>query len=141
MQKRFAFPRLLLQGIALVTLLFANSTLHFIVISIVLGWGTAMVYPTFLATVAENTHPAERANAFGVFRFWRDLGYAIGAVLTGIIADSFGMNASVLTIGLLTIFSAMIIYYRMKCSDKNFIKIIDWFRNRFSRTQGNPVNS
>lgn len=140
-KKDLLFLGMLLQGIALVTLLFANSTLHFVVISIVLGWGTAMVYPTFLATVAENTHPAERAKTFGVFRFWRDLGYAIGAVLTGIIADFFGMNASVLAIGLLTIFSAMIIYYRMKCSDKNFIKIIDWFKNRFSRTQGNPVNS
>lgn len=140
-KKDLLFVGMLLQGLALVTLLFANSTLHFIVISIILGFGTAMVYPTFLATVAENTHPAERANTFGVFRFWRDLGYAIGAVLTGIIADSFGMNASVLAIGLLTIFSAMIIYYRMKCSDKNFIKIIDWFRNKFSRTQENPVNS
>lgn len=140
-KKDLLFAGMLLQGIALVTLLFANSTLHFVVISIVLGLGTAMVYPTFLATVAENTHPADRANTLGVFRFWRDLGYAIGAVLTGIIADSFGMNASVLAIGILTIFSAMIIYYRMKCSDKNFIKIIDWFRNRFSRTQENPVNS
>jgi MFS family permease len=140
-KKDLLFLGMLLQGIALVTLLFAYSTLHFIVISIVLGWGTAMVYPTFLATVAENTHPADRPNTFGVFRFWRDLGYAIGAVLTGIIADSFGMNTSVLAIGILTIFSAMIIYYRMKCSDKNFVKIIDWFKNRFSRTQGNPVNS
>jgi len=140
-KKDLLFLGMLLQGIALVTLLFAYSTLHFVVISIVLGWGTAMVYPTFLATVAENTHPAERAKTFGVFRFWRDLGYAIGAVLTGIIADFFGMNASVLAIGLLTIFSAMIIYYRMKCSDKNFIKIIDWFKNRFSWTPGNPVKS
>jgi MFS family permease len=136
-KKDLLFLGMLIQGIALVTLLFAYSTLHFVVISIVLGWGTAMVYPTFLATVAENTHPAERANTFGVFRFWRDLGYAIGAVLTGIIADSFGMNASVLAIGLLTIISAMIIYYRMKCSDKNFIKIIDWFKNRFSSSAEN----
>lgn len=140
-KKDLLFVGMLLQGIALVTLLFADSMLHFIIISIVLGFGTAMVYPTFLATVAENTHPAERANTLGIFRFWRDLGYAIGAVLTGIIADSFGLNAPVLAIGILTIFSAMIIYYRMKCSDRNFIKIIDWFRNRFSRTRENPVNS
>jgi MFS family permease len=140
-KKDLLFVGMLLQGIALLSLLFADGTLHFVVISIVLGLGTAMVYPTFLATVAENTNPAERANTLGVFRFWRDLGYAIGAVLTGIIADSYGMNAPVLAIGILTIFSAMIIYYRMKCSDKNFIKIIDWFRNRFSRSRGNPVNS
>ena len=92
-----------------------------------------MVYPTFLATVAENTHPADRANSLGVFRFWRDLGYAIGAILTGIIADTFGINASILAIGLLTIFSAIIILYRMKCSDKNSIKVFDRIRNKFSR--------
>jgi MFS family permease len=91
-----------------------------------------MVYPTFLATVAENTHPSDRANSLGVFRLWRDLGYAIGAILTGIIADVFGINASVLVIGLLTIFSAAVIFYRMKCSDNNFIKIVDWIKSKFS---------
>jgi predicted MFS family arabinose efflux permease len=105
---------------------------HFIILSSILGWGTAMVYPTFLATVAENTHPSDRANSLGVFRLWRDLGYAIGAVLTGIIADKLGINASLLVIGLLTNFSALVIFYRMKCSDTNFIKIKDWFKNGFS---------
>ena len=101
---------------------------HFIVLSSVLGWGTAMVYPTFLATVAENTHPSDRANSLGVFRFWRDLGYAIGAILTGILADAFGINASVLAIGLLTTFSAVIILYRMKSSSRNDVKIVDWLK-------------
>jgi len=55
---------------------------------------------------------------------WRDLGYAVGALLTGIIADAFGINASILIIGLLTIFSAVIIFYRMNCSDDNAIKIL-----------------
>jgi predicted MFS family arabinose efflux permease len=90
-----------------------------------------MVYPTFLATVAENTHPEDRANSIGVFRFWRDSGYAIGAILTGIIADTLSINASVLVIGLLTIFSATVIFYRMKCSDNYAIKIWDWLvRNK-----------
>ena len=131
-KKDLLFLGMLLQGLALVALLFANSMTHFIILSSILGWGTAMVYPTFLATVAENTHPADRANSLGVFRFWRDLGYAIGAILTGIIADTFGINASVLVIGLLTIFSATVILYRMKCSGNNFIKIMDWVRNKFS---------
>ena len=75
-----------------------------------------MVYPTFLATVAENTHPADRANSLGVFRLWRDLGYAIGAILTGIVADTLGINASVIVVGFLTLFSSGIIFYRMKCN-------------------------
>ena len=126
-KKDLLFLGMLLQGFALVALLFANTMTHFVFLSSILGWGTAMVYPTFLATVAENTHPADRANSLGVFRLWRDLGYAIGAILTGVIADNFGINASVLVIGLLTIFSAVVIFYRMKCSDKYAMKIWDWF--------------
>ena len=73
---------------------------HYIILSVVLGWGTAMVYPTFLATVAENTNPQDRAKSLGIFRLWRDSGYAIGAILTGIIADSLGINVSIIVIGL-----------------------------------------
>ena len=109
---------------------------HFVALSSILGWGTAMVYPTFLATVAENTHPADRANSLGIFRLWRDLGYAIGAILTGVIADSFSINASVLVIGVLTIFSGAVIFYRMKCSDKDLIKVMDWIRDKFSEAHG-----
>jgi len=130
-KKDLLFLGMLLQGLALVALIFAESMTHFVLLSSVLGWGTAMVYPTFLATVAENTHPADRANSLGVFRLWRDLGYAIGAVLTGVIADAFGINTSIVAIGLLTLLSAMVILYRMKCSDKNIIKIIDWFKSKF----------
>ena len=101
-KKDLLFAGMLLQGLALVALLFADSMIHFVILSSLLGWGTAMVYPTFLATVAENTHPADRANSLGVFRFWRDSGYAIGAILTGIIADTLGINSSVLVIGLLS---------------------------------------
>ncbi len=131
-KKDLLFLGMLLQGLALIGLLFAETITHFIIISSLLGWGTALVYPTFLATVAENTHPADRANSLGVFRLWRDLGYAIGAILTGIIADAFGINASVLVIGLLTIFSAAVIFYRMKCNGNDFIKIYDWIKNKFS---------
>lgn len=129
-KKDLLFWGMLLQGLALVVLIFADSMTHFIILSVILGWGTALVYPTFLATVAENTHPADRANSLGVFRLWRDLGYAIGAILTGIIADAFSLNASILVIGLLTIFSALIILYRMNCSS-NLIKIMGWIKNKF----------
>ncbi len=139
-KKDLLFLGMLLQGLALITLLFAASMIHFIILSSVLGWGTALVYPTFLATVAENTHPSDRAKSLGVFRLWRDLGYAIGAILTGIIADAFGINASVLVIGLLTILSAAVIFFRMKCSS-NFIKIADWIKNKLLPDHTEPTHS
>jgi MFS family permease len=131
-KKDLLFWGMLLQGLVLVALVFANTIANYVILSSLLGWGTAMVYPTFLATVAENTHPSDRANSLGVFRFWRDLGYAVGAVLTGIIADTLGINASVLVIGLMTIFSSGIIFFRMNCNDRNFIKITDWIKNSLS---------
>lgn len=116
---------MLLQGIALLLFTFAQTLTHYILLSVILGWGTAMVYPTFLASVAENTNPHDRAKSIGVFRLWRDSGYAIGAILTGLIADSLGINASIIAIGLLTVFSALIIHYRMKCQS-NSPKLFEW---------------
>lgn len=112
-KKHLLFIGMLLQGIALAFFFFAQDMSHYVILSAILGWGTAMVYPTFLATVAENTHPEDRANSIGVFRLWRDLGYAIGAILTGIIADELGIEASILTIAGLTLVSALIIALRM----------------------------
>jgi MFS family permease len=117
------FLGMALQGMALVAIVVADSLIHFLILSFILGIGTAMVYPTFLATVAENTHPADRAKSLGVFRLWRDLGYAIGAALTGLIADLFGIAQSVLLIGVLTLFSSVIIFYRMRCNDAS-VKIL-----------------
>lgn len=76
-KKSMLFWGMLLKGIALLFFVFANSFSDFIILSSILGWGTAMVYPTFLATIAENTHPIERAKSIGIFRLWRDSGYAI----------------------------------------------------------------
>lgn len=104
---------MLLQAIALILMTWANTITYYIILSAVLGWGTALVYPTFLATIAEHTHPQDRAKSIGVFRLWRDSGYAIGAILTGIIADLLSINASILLIGILTLISAAIIYFRM----------------------------
>jgi MFS family permease len=129
-KKDLLFLGMLLQGIALIVLVFAQTMSHFIFLSAILGFGTAMVYPTFLATVAENTHPTDRANSLGVFRFWRDLGYAIGAIITGVIADAFGVNASIMLIGLLTIGSAVVIVYRMRCIDNHSVKIWHWITHR-----------
>jgi MFS family permease len=115
-KKRLLFWGMFLQAVALFVMIFAESMNEFIVISAVLGWGTAMVYPTFLATVAENTHPLDRAKSIGIFRLWRDLGYAFGAILTGIIADLLNLNAAILFIAFLTFHSSFIILFRMEKS-------------------------
>lgn len=115
-KKNLLFIGMLLQGIVLLVFLYAETMTHFIVLSALLGWGTAIVYPTFLASVAANTHPTDRAGSIGVFRLWRDLGYAIGAILTGIIADLYGINSAILFIGVLTLISAGIILVRMNCN-------------------------
>lgn len=127
-KKDMLFAGMLLQGLVLFILPFASQYWQYILLAALLGWGTAMVYPTFLATVAENTNPADRAQSLGVFRFWRDLGYAIGAAITGIIADWFGINVSIIVIGILTAFSAVIIYYRMKCRDNISIPLFPFLK-------------
>lgn len=129
-KKDMLFTGMLLQGLALLIMPWAETMTHYIILSVILGWGTAMVYPTFLATVAENTNPHDRAKSLGIFRLWRDSGYAIGAILTGIIADSLGINASIIVIGLLTVGSAIIILSRMKCRKDNSIKFLKWFKNK-----------
>jgi len=124
-KKSMLFWGMFLQGLALLLFVFATSLVHYMILSAILGWGTAMVYPTFLATIAENTHPHDRAKSMGVFRLWRDLGYAIGAILTGILADAFGMNLSVIVIGILTITSSIVIKQRMSCKSDS-PKLFDW---------------
>jgi MFS family permease len=124
-KKSMLFWGMFLQGLALLLFVFATSFTHYIILASILGWGTAMVYPTFLATVAENTNPIDRPKSIGVFRLWRDLGYAIGAILTGIIADAFGITASVVVIGVLTLASSLIIQNRMRCKT-TMPKLTDW---------------
>ena len=135
-KKDILYIGMLLQAIALVVLAWANSMVDFVILSCILGWGTAMVYPTFLATVAENTHPQDRAKSIGIFRLWRDLGYAFGAILTGIIADFFSIHAAILFIGFLTLLSALLIHFRMKCRTGGEMKLWDWITNKHQQVAG-----
>lgn len=112
-KKKMLFWGMLLQGITLFLLVYAQTYEHFIMLSVLLGVGTAIVYPTFLAGMADYTHPQQRAASIGVFRLWRDSGYAFGAILTGIIADTLGINSSVEVIASITVISAFIILTRM----------------------------
>jgi MFS family permease len=117
-KKRLLFIGMFVQGMALLGMAGANSFYTFIALSALLGVGTAIVYPTFLAAISDYTHPDQRPRSIGIFRLWRDLGYAIGAILTGILADRFGLVAPVLAIGILTILSALIIKVRMSCGNR-----------------------
>lgn len=111
--KWLVFWGMLIQGLGIMALFYANSAFSFRWISIILGLGTALVYPTFMTAIAASSHPFQRAESLGVFRFWRDLGYAIGALISGIIADQIGVDYAILAIGVITIISSFIIEYRM----------------------------
>jgi MFS family permease len=81
--------------------------------AVLLGAGTAMVYPTLLAAVGDVAHPAWRARAVGAYRLWRDGGFAVGALLAGIIADLAGIPAAIWTVAALTAASGAIVAVRM----------------------------
>jgi MFS family permease len=82
--------------------------------SILLGLGTAMVYPALIAAVSDNSHPSWRARSLSVYRFWRDLGYAVGALSAGIIADTLGLSIAIGSVGLLTFLSGVIVAVVMR---------------------------
>ncbi len=112
-KKKMLFWGMLVQGIAILFIPFAQEFYQLASISAVLGLGTALVYPTFLSAIAQATTPHQRAESIGTFRLWRDLGYALGAIISGITADLFGLNYAIILIGLITIISAVVIEIRM----------------------------
>jgi len=77
--------------------------------AVLLGIGTALVYPTLLAAVSDVAHPDWRASAVGVYRLWRDSGYAIGAIVAGLMADAFTMPVAITSIGVLTLVSGVVV--------------------------------
>lgn len=111
--KRMLFWGMFLQGTAILLIPFFPSYLILVFILIALGIGTALVYPTFLSAIAQATSPRQRAESIGTFRLWRDLGYAFGAIISGITADLFGIGAAIILIGGITILSSLVIRLRM----------------------------
>ena len=83
-----------------------------------LGLGTALVYPTLIAAVSDVVEPRDRASAVGVYRFWRDLGYAIGALLAGLCADALGLRAAIWLVSALTFTSGLVVSVRMRANQR-----------------------
>jgi MFS family permease len=102
------------QGLALIATAHTHRFVAWFVASAVLGLGTAMVYPTLIAAVSDASHPSWRARSLSVYRFWRDLGYAVGALCAGVIADLFGMQWAIVSIGVITILSGAVVALTMK---------------------------
>ena len=82
--------------------------------AVLLGFGTAMVYPTLLAAIGDVAHPTWRASCVGVYRLWRDLGYAIGALIAGMTADYFGLVVAMGAVGVMTLSSGVVVALRMR---------------------------
>ena len=82
--------------------------------AILMGLGTALTYPTLLAAIGDAAHPSWRASAIGVYRLWRDLGYAAGAIIAGTVADVFGFVPAIVTVGILTAVSGFVVAARMR---------------------------
>jgi MFS family permease len=101
------------QALGIAVIVLGAGFMGFATGAVFLGIGTAMVYPTLLAAIGDVAHPLWRASAVGVYRLWRDLGYAIGALLAGIVADIFGLAAAMWIVAGLTLLSGIVAAMRM----------------------------
>jgi MFS family permease len=103
-----------LQAVALWTILLVHGEALWIGTALVLGLGTALVYPTLLAAVSDVAAPTWRASVVGVYRLWRDLGYAVGALLSGVVSDLAGIPTAIILVATLTFASALITAWRLR---------------------------
>jgi MFS family permease len=112
-RKPFIVVGMFTQAVALAAIAAVDTFGGWAAAQVVLGLGTAAVYPTLLAAVGDVAHPAWRARAVGVYRFWRDGGFAVGAVLAGVLADLYGIRTATLVIAALTAASGLVAAARM----------------------------
>jgi len=112
-RKPFIVTGMLLQAAALAGIAVADTFTGWATAAVLLGAGTAMVYPTLLAAVGDVAHPAWRARAVGVYRLWRDGGFAVGALLAGLLADAYGIRTATTVVAALTAASGLLAWARM----------------------------
>jgi len=101
------------QAIGIAAVVLASGVAGFVCGSLLLGIGTAMVYPTLLAAIGDVAHPTWRASSVGVYRLWRDLGYAVGALVAGLTADALGLKGAMWLVAVLTFTSGLVAALRM----------------------------
>jgi MFS family permease len=104
---------MLLQGVAIALIAVFDSFAGWAFAAVLLGAGTAMVYPTLLAAIGDVAHPSWRARSVGVYRLWRDGGFAVGALMAGVIADLVSVRAAILAVAALTALSGLFVIARM----------------------------
>ncbi len=104
---------MLLQAAALAGFALATSFAAWAGAAVALGAGTAMVYPTLLAAIGDVAHPTWRARSVGIYRLWRDGGFAVGALLSGLVADAWGIRPAIWTVAALTAASGLLVAARM----------------------------
>ena len=107
-----------IQAISLIMVAMSKYYYMDLIAMILLGVGTALVYPNFISVIAENSHPNQRTQSLSIFRFWRDSGYVFGAILSGFLADRIGIMNSLIFIAFLTASSGIIGEIRMCCTKK-----------------------
>ena len=112
-RKWFIAGGMWVQAAGIAALIVSNGFAGFAFGGVLLGVGTAMVYPTLLAAIGDVAAPAWRASSVGVYRLWRDLGYAVGAVLAGLTADAFGLKDAMWVVAVITFLSGVIVCVRM----------------------------
>jgi len=104
---------MVLQGAALALVAATTGFASWAVGAVLVGIGTALVYPTLIAAVGDVAHPSWRATAVGVYRLWRDTGYVVGALLGGLVADVFDLRAAVMVVAGLSVVSGLVVASRM----------------------------
>ncbi len=112
-RKWFIAGGMWVQAAGIAAVIVSNGFAGFAFGGVLLGVGTAMVYPTLLAAIGDVASPAWRASSVGVYRLWRDLGYAVGAVLAGLTADAFGLKDAMWVVAVITFLSGVIVGVRM----------------------------
>ena len=113
-RKSLVVAGMLLQSLAIAGFVIMPGFTWWVAESVLLGVGTALVYPTLLAVVSDAARVPERATAVGIYRFWRDSGYAAGAIIAGVIADAAGFPAAIITVACLTGLSGLVVAVRMR---------------------------
>ncbi|QQQ64270.1 MFS transporter [Paenarthrobacter ureafaciens] len=116
-RKWFITAGMLVQSVALGIFAFAHDFGPWLAAAIILGLGTALVYPTLLAAIGDVAHPIWRARSVGVYRLWRDGGFAVGALLSGVLADLYGIPAAVAVVAAITAGSGAVVAVRMRNND------------------------